>query len=35
MNLDKELETWDEGLFEHDNYEKNEKLSLIMKGFEL
>jgi hypothetical protein len=35
MNLDKELETWDRGLFEHDDYEKNEKLCLIMKGFEL
>jgi hypothetical protein len=35
MNLDKELETWDKGLFGHDDYEKNEKLILIIKGFEL
>jgi hypothetical protein len=35
MNLDKELETWDKRLFGHDDYEKNEKLILIIKGFEL
>jgi hypothetical protein len=35
LNLDKELETWDRGLFEHDDYDTNEKLCLIMKGFEL
>jgi hypothetical protein len=31
MNLDEELETWDKGLFGHDDYEKNEKLILIIK----